>query len=88
MFLHNHSIHLVFPQQTFNGGTESHLGFWNDMRVNKLQFSLGSKAVPGLNNINWHGGSGGDQSTDHTGTEMTQNIISEISCTNRSREIF
>lgn len=36
--------------------------------------------VPGLHNVDRHGGSCGDQSTDHTGTEMTQNIVSKISC--------
>lgn len=44
--------------------------------------------VPGLHNVNWHGGSCGDQSTDHTGTEMTQNVISEISWTNRETEVI
>ena len=36
--------------------------------------------VPGLCNINWHGGECSDQATDHAGTEMTKNIVRESIC--------
>ena len=38
------------------------------------------KYVPGLGNIDRHGGYSGDQPTDHTGTEMTEYVVREVIC--------
>lgn len=33
---------------------------------------------PGLDNVHGHGGSGGDQATDHAGTEVAQDVVREV----------
>lgn len=36
--------------------------------------------VPGFGNVNWHGSKSCDKTTDHAGTEMTQNVVRESIC--------
>ena len=33
--------------------------------------------IPGLGNVDRHGGNSGDETADHTGTEMTHNVVRE-----------
>lgn len=38
----------------------------------------GREASPGLHDVHRHGRRRGDQAADHTGAEMTQDVVAEI----------
>ena len=37
--------------------------------------------IPCLGDVHGHGGSGGDQTTDHAGNEMEEQAVMEVTCT-------